>query len=176
MRFMREYSLSEYDAKILVNTKEDAYFAEECIKQYPAKDKKSLVNWLIGPLASEANARKLSLAQLGLNIAELISLIGFVERQEISHLSAKTVLTEMVDTKNTAQNIIRGKDLLQVSDSGELDEVVDQVIKENEKSVADFRAGKSNAIMFLVGQVMRKSSGKANPKVVQDLIKRRLTS
>ncbi|MFA6358200.1 MAG: Asp-tRNA(Asn)/Glu-tRNA(Gln) amidotransferase subunit GatB [Candidatus Omnitrophota bacterium] len=175
LRFMRDYSLSEYDAKILVSSKKDAQFAEECIQKYPGKDKKEIVNWLIGPLLSEANLRKGELNQLSINKDELLCLIGFVERGEISHLSAKSVLTQMIDSGKTAQALIKEGNLLQVSNESELIKIIETVIAENEKSTADFKAGKTNAIMFLVGQVMKKSLGKANPKIVGDLIRRRLS-
>jgi len=175
-RWTRDYALSEYDAKILVSSKDDARFSEECINSYTGKDKKNIVNWLIGPLSSEANSRKLKLHELNLNKHELISLIGFVERQEISLLSAKSVLTLMIDSQKSAQVLIREGNLLQISDTAELEQVIEAVIQENAKSVGDFKAGKTNALMFLVGQVMKKSSGKANPKVAGDLIKRRFSN
>jgi len=173
-RFMREYSLSEYDAGILVSSKKDAEFAEECLKKFPGKDKKNIVNWLIGPLLSEANARNVNLHQTGIDIDELIDLTGFVQRQEISHLVAKSVLAQMLDSGKSAQAIIKEKNLLQISDTAELQQIIAAVIEENVKSVNDLKSGKTNALMFLVGQVMKKSSGKANPKVVQELIKRRI--
>ncbi|MDD5281712.1 MAG: Asp-tRNA(Asn)/Glu-tRNA(Gln) amidotransferase subunit GatB [Candidatus Omnitrophica bacterium] len=174
-RFMRDYGLSEYDAKILVNSKKDAQFAEDCIQKYPEKDKKIMVNWLIGPLLSEANARKLNLYELNIDKEELINLIGFVENQSISHLSAKLVLTQMIDSQKPAVLLIKENNMLQISDTTALEEIIAGVILENEKSVSSFKAGKTNALMFLVGQVMKKSAGKANPKVVGELIKRRLT-
>ncbi len=174
-RFMSNYSLSEYDAKILVSSKEDAQFAEGCIQGYLGKDKKVMVNWLIGPLLSEANLRKVKLNELNISKDELISLIGFVERGDISGLAAKGVLNQMIDSGKTAQTLIKEGNLLQVSDTAELEKIIEVVVTENVKSVGDFKSGKTNALMFLVGQVMKKSSGKANPKVVGELIKRRLT-
>jgi aspartyl-tRNA(Asn)/glutamyl-tRNA(Gln) amidotransferase subunit B len=173
-RFMQDYALTEYEAKILVSSKKNANFSEECINSYPEKEKKSMVNWLIGPLLAEANLRKLKLHELNIDPNELISLIGFVDRNEISFLSAKNVLTQMLDSKKSAQTLITEGNLLQISNAAELDQIIQTVIIENEKSVTDFKAGKTNALMFLVGQVMKKSAGKANPKVVSDLIQRRL--
>jgi aspartyl-tRNA(Asn)/glutamyl-tRNA(Gln) amidotransferase subunit B len=173
-RFMRNYALTEYDAKILVYSKKDAFFCEECINAYPEKEKKNIVNWLIGPLLAEANLRKLKLHELGIDYKELINLVGFVNRKEISFLSAKTVLTQMLDSKKSAQTLITEGNLLQISNASELEQIIQTVITENEKSVTDFKAGKTNALMFLVGQVMKKSGGKANPKVVGELIQRRL--
>lgn len=174
-RFMKDYKLTEYDAKILVDSKKDAQFAEDCIQRYKQKDKKIMVNWLIGPLLSEANSRKVKLYELKINKDELVNLVGSVERQEISNLSAKSVLTQMIDSQKSAQTLIKEGNLAQISDTHELDQIIQTVIRENEKSVNDFKAGKTNALMFLVGQVMKKSSGKANPKVVQELIKGRLS-
>ncbi len=172
-RLVKIYGLTEYDAKILSVSKKDAEFAESCIQNYPAKDKKEIVNWLIGPLMSEANLRKVQLHQLNLSQKELISLIGFVQSQEISHLSAKGVLTQLIDTQKSAQELIRQGNLEQISNVDMLTQVIESVISENAKSVNDFKAGKDNALMYLVGQVMKKSSGKANPKIVGELIRRR---
>jgi aspartyl-tRNA(Asn)/glutamyl-tRNA(Gln) amidotransferase subunit B len=174
-RFVKEYGLTEYDAKILVATKKNAEFAEACIQQYPGKDKKEMANWLIGPLLSEANLRKVELYQLNLDKNELIELIGFVQRQEISYLSGKTVLSRMLDSFKSARDLIQEGNLQQISNISALAQVVETVIQENAKSVNDFKAGKSNVLMYLVGQVMKKSFGKANPKVVAELIKGRLS-
>jgi aspartyl-tRNA(Asn)/glutamyl-tRNA(Gln) amidotransferase subunit B len=173
-RFISEYGLSAYDAKLLVLIKEDADFAESCMRSYANNDKKLIVNWLNGALLSEANTRNCQVCQLKVKPEDLAELVSFVERQEISNLSAKTVLTEMIETKKSPAEIIKEKNLSQISDTGALDGFVEEAIKENEKSVLDFKSGKENALMFLVGQVMKKSKGKANPKTAQELIKRRL--
>ncbi len=173
-RFMRDYGISAYEAGILTASRKGADFSEECIKLYPEKDKKSMVNWLIGPLLSEANARKRSLHELKIDKDELVNLLAFVDNQSISHLSAKSVLTQMIDSGRPASEIIKENNMLQISDAGELESMVCQIIAENEKTVNSFKSGKTNALMFLVGQVMKKSSGKANPKIVGDLIRRKI--
>lgn len=173
-RFIQEYGLSEYDAKILVSSKEDAFFAEECFKAYGEKDKKLLVNWLIGPLLSEANSRNLNISALKITAGSLLNLLVFLERNEISNLTAKAVLTDMLDSGKSAAAIIQEKGLVQISDSNALKEIALQVISENPKSVSDYKSGKENALMFLVGQLMRKSKGKANPKVAKELLKESL--
>jgi aspartyl-tRNA(Asn)/glutamyl-tRNA(Gln) amidotransferase subunit B len=174
LRFMRDYGLSEYDAKILVFSRKDADYAQGCIEAYPGKDKKPLVNWLIGPLLSEANNRNCGLSGLKVPAAELTALVGFVSRDEISNLSAKAVLTEMLDTGKSAAAIIEAKGLRQISDTASLQADIEAVLKENSKSVDDYKQGKANALMFLVGQAMKKTKGKANPKLVQEMLKRRL--
>jgi aspartyl-tRNA(Asn)/glutamyl-tRNA(Gln) amidotransferase subunit B len=173
-RFVKEYGLSIYDAKILVASKKDAFFAEECFKSYPGKDKKLVVNWFIGPLLSEANIRGLSISGLNISSANLLELLNFVEKNELSHLSAKTVLSEMIVNSKTAGMIIKEKNLVQISDSGELKKLAEEIILQNPKSVTDYKSGKDNALMFLVGQLMRKSEGKANPKIAKELLKEKL--
>ncbi len=173
-RFVKEYGLSEYDARILVASRYDAVFVEECFNAYSGKEKKQVANWFIGPLLAEANSRNVRISQLGISCAGLLELLGFVERNEVSHLSAKVVLTEMIDTGKTASAIVKEKNLIQISEGSELNEIVEQVISENQKSAADYKSGKENALMFLVGQLMRKSKGKANPKIARALLKERL--
>jgi len=174
-RFVREYGLTNYDAKILVSNKKDAEYAEKCIKAYPESDKKMVVNWLVGAMLSEANARNSSIAALNIPENNLISLLVSIQKQEISNLSAKSVLSEMVSSGKAPLQIIKEKNFAQISDAGELDKIVDEVIKDNQKSVADLKAGKENALMFLVGQAMKKSKGKGNPKLLQEIFKRRLS-
>ncbi len=173
-RFIKEYGLSHYEARILVASKEDADFAEACFNSYTGKEIKNIVNWFIGPLLSEANVRNVQICKLGIKPSAIIELIGYVERNEISNLSAKTILTEMITNKKSPEEIIKEKNLIQMSDSGELEKIAAEVIAQNPKSVNDYKSGKENAIMFLVGQLMRKSGGKANPKLAKDLLKEKL--
>jgi len=177
LRFIKDYGLSKYDTKILVFAKNNADYAEDCIKMYPNKDKKPIVNWLIGPLLSEANNRNCSISELKIpgGKQELLKLVESTQAGKISHLMAKSVLNESIDSGRPCLTIIQDKNLFQISDSGSLDNIVEEVIKENAKSAADYKQGKSNALMFMVGRVMRKTSGRANPKMVQEILKRRLT-
>ncbi|MCU0651706.1 MAG: Asp-tRNA(Asn)/Glu-tRNA(Gln) amidotransferase subunit GatB [Candidatus Omnitrophica bacterium] len=175
-RFVHDYGLSEYDAKIIVSSKAFALTAEKLIKKWPNKIKKPLVNWLCGPLLSEANSRNLSPEEIIIpgGDDELIDLIIAQEEGKISHLIAKTVFTESIATTTLASEIIKKKNLFQISDTDSLNAMIEEVLKDNIKSVADYRAGKTNAVMALVGQMMKKTGGKANPKLVQELLKRRL--
>ncbi len=174
-RFVEEYRISEYEARILSVSKDDADFAEDCFRASGEKVNKTVVNWLIGPLLSEANARGLKVCRVGITAQGIVDLIGFVQRQEISNLSAKSVLTEMLDSKKSAAQIIKDKNLLQISDTASLEVMINEVLADNAKSVADFKSGKTSALMFLVGQVMKRSQGKANPKLLQEMIKGRLS-
>ena len=177
LRFIKEYGLSAYDAKILVSSKKDADFAEnECITPYPNIDKKPIVNWLIGPLASIASDSNCSISEVKIpgGSKELIKLVNLVEIGSLSNLMAKSVLSESISNGKLATAIIQEKNLFQISDTESLDNIAQVVIKDNPKSVNDYKAGKNNALMFLIGQVMKKSLGKANPQVVQEILKRRL--
>ncbi|MCX5695337.1 MAG: Asp-tRNA(Asn)/Glu-tRNA(Gln) amidotransferase subunit GatB [Candidatus Omnitrophica bacterium] len=176
-RFVKDFGLSEYDAKVLVALKETAQFSEECLKEYRDSNKKPVANWIIGPLAALASNNACEITDLKISAASLVELIELVEKKQvISNLTGKIVLEEMLKTGKGAQKIIEEKNLAQISDSGSLNVIIAEIIKENPKSVADYKTGKANALMFLVGQVMRKSSGKANPKAVQDLLKEKLES
>jgi aspartyl-tRNA(Asn)/glutamyl-tRNA(Gln) amidotransferase subunit B len=174
-RFIREYGIPEYEAGILVSSKKDALYAEECLRSAGVVPVRLIVNWLVGPMLAEANARGVAVAQLNVAAASLVELVGFVAREEISNLNAKGVLAEMIASGAAPEDVIREKNLIQISDSSSLEAVIAEVIAQNAQSVDDFKAGKTNALMFLVGQAMKKSRGKANPKVVQDLLRRRLS-
>ncbi|KPK96573.1 MAG: glutamyl-tRNA amidotransferase [Omnitrophica WOR_2 bacterium SM23_72] len=175
-RFMKEYGLSDYDARILVASKKNADFAEDCMKQFPEPDKKPVANWLIGPLASVASASGISISEVEIpgGTTELIKLVNLERQGHISNLMAKSVLNESITSGTPSSTIIQDKNLFQVSDESMLEKTVDEVIKDNPKVASDYRSGKANALMFLVGQAMKKSQGKANPKIIQEILKRRL--
>jgi len=178
LRFMKEHGLSEYDAKILVSSKSTAEFTEDFYKNYPEVDKKVIANWIIGPLASIASGLNCEIPEVKIpgGRQEFIGLIKAERQGRISNLVAKDVLNKAVTSGKKPSKIIQEENLFQISDTSSLEKIAEVVLKENEKSVADFKAGKLNALMFLVGQVMKKSQGKANPKVVQEILKRRLAN
>jgi len=172
VRLIREYQLSEYDTHLLTSEKEIADFFENCFRIY--SEAKGIANWICGPLLSELNNRNLTISELNITPQDLVNLIKLVKKGEISNLIAKGVLTEMIDTGQSPYVIIQKKNLTQISDTEALDKIISQVIQDTPKSVKDYLDGKENAIMFLVGQVMRKSESKANPKAVLEILKKRL--
>ena len=175
-RFIKDYGLSEYDARILVSSRKDADWAEDVIRTYPDKNKKPIVNWIIGPLASLTGPNTtFSELKLPGGKEEFIKLVKATEEGKISHLMAKNVLSESINSGIPSLEIIQNRNLFQVSDLESLKGVVEDVLKENPESVNDYKSGKANALMFLVGQAMKKSKGKANPKTLQEILKRRLT-
>jgi len=177
LRFMKEYGLNEYDARQLTSSQENADFTERCFRKYPDKNKKPVANWLIGPVTSLASAANLTIATLNIpgGEDELVKLIKLAEAGIISQLVAKDVLQESTAGLKISSAIIQEKNLFQISDTGVLDAAIGEAIQENPKSVESYKSGKENAVMFLVGQVMRKTGGKANPKLVQEMLKRRLS-
>lgn len=171
-RFIADYQLSAADNSALIQGKQLSDYFEECARLYPWP--KKICNWLLGAVAAEMNARKKDIRTLGLAPEQLAVLIDMVEKGALSNLVAKEVLTKMLDRGRSAAEIVKEEGLAQVSSSEDLSVFVEEVIRENLKSVADFKAGKEGALMFLLGQVMKKSQGKANPKMVGEILREKL--
>ena len=176
LRFIKEYEgLTESDAEISVSDKKKAEFIEECFKKWPDKNKKPVANWIIGPLTSTATNLTWQVCQTNISANNLVELIELVEKKQIiSNLTGKAVLEKMAQTGKSAAKIIEEENLAQISDEASLEKEVSAVILAYPKVVADVLSGKANSIMFLVGQVMKKTQGKANPKMVQEILKRRI--
>ena len=173
LRFLSQYSLSEYDANILVADAGMADFFEAAIKEYPQA--KKIANWLAGPVLMELNNRKTSVGELKIFPKDLVALIKKVEDGVVSNLVGKEVLTFMLDEGKSADVIIKEKGLAQVSDDSNLLAIIDEVMAQNPAVVEQIKSGKPNAAGFLVGQAMKKSGGRANPKKLNELIKERIT-
>jgi len=174
LRFLSQYSLSEYDANILVADAGMADFFEAAVKEYPQA--KKIANWLAGPVLMELNNRKVAINELKLTPKDLGALIAKVEDNVVSNLAGKEVLGAMLDEGKSADEIIKEKGLAQVSDDSDLLVIIDEVIAQNPAVVEQIKSGKPNAAGFLVGQAMKKSGGRANPKKLNELITRRITS
>jgi len=174
LRFLSQYGLSEYDANILVSDPHMADFFELSLKEYPQA--KKIANWLGGPVLMELNNRKVSVNGLKLTPKDLVALIARVEDGVISNLVGKEVLTAMLDEDKGADEIIKEKGLAQVSDDSALLVIIDEVIAQNTAVVEQIKSGKPNGIGFLVGQAMKRSGGRANPKKLNELITRRISS
>ncbi len=172
-RFLKQYSLSDYDTQILVGSKNLANFFETCVNEYP--EPKKICNWITGPVLQELNTRKVDIQDLNLNFHDLLTLIQKVEDGSLSNLGGKEVFRDLVETQKSIEQIIKEKGLTQVSDEETLFGIIDDVIRENPSTAEQIRSGKDHAVGFLVGQAMKKSQGKANPKKIGELIKRRLS-
>lgn len=171
-RYVKEYSLPGYDAEVLTSSMELADFFEESL-QY-TKDSKAVSNWMMGELLGYLNANNLELGDVKITGKGLGEMIGLIEKGTISSKIAKTVFKEMIESGKDPGQIVEEKGLVQISDEGAIQAIVDQVVDRNPQSVADFQAGKDRAVGFLVGQVMKETKGKANPGLVNKLIMARL--
>lgn len=171
-RLKEKWGLTPQEADLLVGEKELGDFFDECIKIYPHP--KSICSWLLGPVLRELRERKISLKESPLTPEYLVSISKMVEEEKITQTNAKFCLYEVFQTKKAPEKIIEEKGWIQVSDKGELEGIVDKVIEENPKPVEDYRRGKTQALGFLIGRVMRLTGGKANPKVVRELLQEKL--
>ncbi|HLH73094.1 MAG TPA: Asp-tRNA(Asn)/Glu-tRNA(Gln) amidotransferase subunit GatB [Chloroflexota bacterium] len=171
-RFETQYGLSPYDAEVLTTTRATADYYEATVKLFDRP--KQVANWLTGELFRLLNASNLEIGQSKVSPAGVADLLQLIEKGVISGRAAKDVFEEMFRTGESANRIIEAKGLTQISDAAALDRLVDEAIAANPKSVADYKSGKAQAIGFLVGQVMKASRGKANPGVVNDLLRAKL--
>ena len=170
-RFISEYGLPEYDAGVLTAVKQVADYYEAAVKA--GANAKRASNWIM----SELLARIDDLETIGSFIvkpASLAKLIIMIDDNTINGKIAKTVFAEMIETGKEPGKIVEEKGLKQVTDTGEIDKIVDDVISASQKSVDDFKNGNEKAIGFLVGQVMKLSKGKANPQMVNEILIRKL--
>jgi len=172
LRYIKEFGLSQKEADVIIQDKDMCVLFEDCAAIYAQP--RRIYNWLTGVILSYMNDRKKNITQLDLNSQALVKLIQYVEEDKLSNLAAKDVLFCALDGKKDIDSVIKEKGVTQVSDAKDLEKIVEAALKDNPKSVDDFLAGKENAIMFLVGQVMKLSKGRANPKVVKEVILRRL--
>ncbi len=171
-RFLGQYGLGEKDIELLISDIDLADFFEKTVKIF--SDPQVVCNWVKGEVMMHLKEQGESIESLGLSPQTLAEIIQMASSGRISGLSAKSVLKEVIGTGRSAEDIVRERSLEQVSDKGELEGIVDSVIADNQKSVNDFRSGKEAAIGFLVGQVMKKTSGKANPKVAGEMLRKRI--
>lgn len=172
-RFAATYGLSAYDVKILNLDPDVAAFFESCVQK--GAKAKTASNWLTGPIAAFLNAQGLIFSECKLTEAHLLEMITLVDGQKISFQAAKEkLLPEVLTHRKDPHVVMKEKGLEQVSDSGQIDGWILEAIQANPKVVADFKSGKDTAAMFLVGQVMKKSQGKANPIKVKELMVEKL--
>ncbi|AGL01868.1 Asp-tRNA(Asn)/Glu-tRNA(Gln) amidotransferase subunit GatB [Desulfoscipio gibsoniae] len=171
-RLVSAYGLPEYDAAVLTTTRELADYYEQCVELF--NNPKLVSNWIMGDLARMMNASGQEIGDVRISPAQLAKMLQLLDKGTISGKIAKTVFEEMFNTGKDPGQVVEEKGLVQISDAGLIDKVVEEVIAANPKSVEDYRAGKEKAIGFLVGQVMKSTKGKANPGMVNKLLKEKL--
>ena len=170
-RFVDKFKLTPYEANILVSDIETSKYFEDVIKN---SDIKLATNWITGELFALLNDRNLEISESPISSKNLSSLINLIKDGTISGKIAKTVFEIMANESKDPKSIIDEKGLKQQSDPKEIEKIVDDVIKENPKNVELFKSGKDKLFGFFVGQVMKKTDGKANPKLVNDILKKKL--
>ena len=172
-RYMAELGLTEYDADVLTANRELAHYFEDCTAL--AGQPKSVANWVMGELTRALNEDgNRSIADCPVTPRLLADLLALIDKGTISGKIAKTVFEEMYTTGREAGSIVAEKGLVQVSDTGEIEGIIDAIMKANAGQVEEFRSGKEKVFGFFVGQVMRASKGKANPAVVNELLLKKL--
>lgn len=167
-RYTNDFGLSGYDAEVIIASMQLADLFEETL-QY-TKDAKQAANWIMGDLLGYLNANNLEIQDVSLTGQSLGEMIGLIENGTISSKIAKTVFKSMLESGKSPKQIVEEQGLVQISDEGAIKAIVLQVIENNPKSVADYKAGNTKAIGFIVGQVMKETKGKANPGLVNKLI------
>ncbi|HKS30408.1 MAG TPA: Asp-tRNA(Asn)/Glu-tRNA(Gln) amidotransferase subunit GatB [Pyrinomonadaceae bacterium] len=172
-RFVDEYNLSHSDASLLTSERGLADYYERAVKASP--NARTAANWVRSELLRELEAANLSAEESPVAAEELGRLLHAVEEGKINAKQGKDVLVEMFRTGKGADAIIEERGLAQVSDEGEIDRIVDEVIAASPKQLEQYRAGKETLFGFFVGQVMKASKGKANPKIVNERLKAKLS-
>jgi aspartyl-tRNA(Asn)/glutamyl-tRNA(Gln) amidotransferase subunit B len=169
-RFMTQYGLSMYDANILTNSRAMADYFESCVKLMDPGKAKIVSNWLSGDFSRLLNATNTEIENVKISPKHLAEMLGLVDNGTISGPAAKAVFEEMFHSGKGASEIVTEKKLSQISDTGEIKEMVKQVIANNTGAVADYSSGKQQALTFIIGQVMKATRGRANPGVVREII------
>jgi aspartyl-tRNA(Asn)/glutamyl-tRNA(Gln) amidotransferase subunit B len=171
-RYQAELGLTAYDAEVLTATRELAEYFEACMAIY--RQPKNVANWVMGELTRALNDDGKGIADSPVTPQLLAALLGLIDKGTISGKIAKTVFDEMYRTGKEPAAIVEEKGLVQVSDTGEIERIIDEIMAANAGQVEEYRGGKEKVFGFFVGQVMRSSKGKANPAVVNELLLKKL--
>jgi aspartyl-tRNA(Asn)/glutamyl-tRNA(Gln) amidotransferase subunit B len=172
-KFVETYGLSPYDAAVLTASREMADYSDRAMQGSGTTAKLS-ANWIAGPLSARLNDEQLDASRSRVSPGQLRALTARVADGTLSAKMAREVFDAMWSGEGDADEIIAKRGLKQISDSGEIEKIVDEVIAANAKQVADYRAGKDKAFNSLVGQAMKLSKGKANPQQVSEILRRKL--
>ena len=171
-RFIREYKLSDYDANVLSVDPNLSNFFEEVVVR--SRNPKLSANWIMGELSAFLNKENLSILETKVDSINLGNLLSRIEDSTISGKIAKEVFEEMWNSEKSPDEIIQEKGLKQVTDSSEIEKIINQVLEQNQSQLEKYKSGKEKLFGFFVGQVMKASRGKANPEQVNKLLEERL--
>jgi len=170
-RFIKDYGLSEYDSSIIVSDKSTSDYYEKVVKE---RNPKLVTTWVTSELFSILNKKNLSIENSPVSPNQLGELIDQIEGGKISSRQAKDIFEEMCESGESANNIINKKGLSQISDESEIEKLVENVLSSNSENVTKYKNGKEKLFGFFVGQVMKISGGKANPQILNSIIKKKL--
>lgn len=173
-RFVSEYGIPEYDADLLTSEKAIAEWFEQAVKA--GGQPKAVSNWMMGDLMRLLNEENKTIEACPLKPQHLAVMLGLIDKGTISGKIAKTVFEEMYKTGKDAESVVSDKGLVQVSDEGVIEKAIDDVITKSPKEVERFKAGEEKLLGFFVGQVMKATKGKANPQLLNELLKKKLQS
>ncbi|GBD39111.1 Aspartyl/glutamyl-tRNA(Asn/Gln) amidotransferase subunit B [bacterium HR37] len=171
-RFINQYGIPSYDADILTSSREVADYFEECVKHYSKP--KTISNWIMTEVLRELKGEE-NIKNFPVTPEKLAELLKLVDNGTISGKIAKEVFSEMVVTGKRATHIVEEKGIRQISDEAEIERIVSQVIENNPNEVARYRAGQEKLLGFFVGEVMKATKGKANPRLVNEILRKRLS-
>ncbi|MGO1372258.1 MAG: Asp-tRNA(Asn)/Glu-tRNA(Gln) amidotransferase subunit GatB [Senegalia sp. (in: firmicutes)] len=171
-RFIKEYDIPLYDAEVLTASKSLAKFYEDTVASFI--DPKIASNLIMGDILRRLKDEDMEIENMRFSALELAELIKLIDSGKISNKVGKKVLREMFEEGKNPQEIVKEKGLIQINDESEIEKMVDSVLDDNPESIEDFKNGKDRALGFLVGQVMKKSRGKANPGLVNKLISQKI--
>jgi aspartyl-tRNA(Asn)/glutamyl-tRNA(Gln) amidotransferase subunit B len=169
-RFLDTYKLQESDTDVLISEKFIADYFEEAVKEF--NEPKKICNFIIGPFLEQVNTFPDRFQSVKLSAQNFSKIVKYFSTGLLNNLAAKKVLVLSINNNNDVDEIIKKEGLSQVSNESELKGLVEEAIKENQKAVQEYMDGKEQAIMFLVGSVMKKTKGKANPKVAKELLEK----
>ncbi len=171
-RFVHDYKLPDYDALMLTSSRGLADYFESCLEFY--NNPKNVSNWIMGELSARLNSAGIEIESCSFGPEHMAELLRMIDENLISGKIAKDVLEKAFYSGKMPRRIVEEDGLLQISDQSELEGIIEKVIKENPDSVGNYRRGKTKAIGFLVGQVMKETRGKANPKLVNELLVKKI--
>ena len=173
-RFMAQYHLPSYDAELLTSDRELADYFENCVGIVPHP--KQVSNWVMGALLGLLNTQGKSIDESPVSPENLARLLALVEDGVISGKIAKTVFDEMGQTGKPAKQIVAEKGLVQITDMDALEDVVSNIISQHPKEVEAYQNGKTKLFGFFVGRIMEATKGKANPKMVNEILRQKLSN
>ncbi len=175
-KLINQHKISSYDASILVSDKNNAEFFDKIIDGNKKRNPKNIVNWIIGDLFSLLNKNNLKIKNSPVKAEDLGGLIDLIEDSTISRKIAKNVFEEMFKTKKKARDIIEKKGLKQITNTDEIESIIEKILANNKDKVEQYKSGKEKLFGYFVGQVMQETKGTANPEMVNEILKKKLAN